>query len=196
MEKSMESNQLNNTMTVYLYAKQHNVTGLRYFGKTKRDPHKYLGSGKYWKTHLKKHGNDVTTTWVHAYSDVNLAAEEAAFFSKVYNIVESDEWANLIPEDAKGGGSVKGRKTPWLNGKTRPEHSEKLKGKMSGENNGMFGKDPWNKGLTGTQTGANPKKSLPGEKNGMFGRKQSEETKQKMRDAWAKRKELKEQNNA
>ena len=34
----------------YLYVKQHNKTGLKYFGKTtKKDPLKYKGSGLYWK---------------------------------------------------------------------------------------------------------------------------------------------------
>ena len=44
---------------IYLYIKTHNVTGLKYLGKTEScDPHKYKGSGKYWNIHLKKHGND------------------------------------------------------------------------------------------------------------------------------------------
>ena len=126
--------------TIYLFAKQHNKTGLRYFGKTTRDPQKYHGSGLYWKSHLKEHGRDVTTTWVQAYTDAELASAEAAFFSAVYNIVDSDEWANLIPEDAKGGGSRKGREVPWLTGKKRPDHSSYMTGKMCGENNPMYGK--------------------------------------------------------
>lgn len=49
-------------MTIYLYKKTHNKTGLQYLGKTKsKDPHKYKGSGVYWTSHIKKHGYDVTT---------------------------------------------------------------------------------------------------------------------------------------
>jgi hypothetical protein len=90
-------------MTVYLYAKQHRDTGLRYFGKTKNNPYTYKGSGTYWKRHLKTHGNNVETTWVHAYEDEETLIKEALFFSKVYNIVESDEWANLNPENGLDG---------------------------------------------------------------------------------------------
>lgn len=47
---------------IYLYVKTHNVTGLKYLGKTKsKDPFRYRGSGKVWQRHIKKHGYDVTT---------------------------------------------------------------------------------------------------------------------------------------
>jgi len=49
-------------MTIYLYVKTHNKTGLKYLGKTtNQDPHAYHGSGADWKTHLKEHGIDYTT---------------------------------------------------------------------------------------------------------------------------------------
>ena len=49
-------------MTIYLYIKTHNKTGLKYLGKTTaKDPHKYHGSGADWRTHLKEHGIDYTT---------------------------------------------------------------------------------------------------------------------------------------
>lgn len=39
---------------ITLYIKIHNVTGLKYFGKTtKNNPEKYTGSGKHWKRHIK-----------------------------------------------------------------------------------------------------------------------------------------------
>jgi len=34
-------------MTIYLYKKTHNVTGLQYLGKTTRNPFTYKGSGVY-----------------------------------------------------------------------------------------------------------------------------------------------------
>jgi transposase len=49
-------------VTIYLYVKTHNKTGLKYLGKTtSKDPHKYKGSGTYWLSHIKKHGYDVST---------------------------------------------------------------------------------------------------------------------------------------
>lgn len=50
---------------IYLYVKTHNETNLKYFGKTIRDDYeKYSGSGKHWKSHLKKHGNNIKTVLV------------------------------------------------------------------------------------------------------------------------------------
>ena len=115
-------------MTIYLYAKQHRVTGLRYFGKTKKDPYTYTGSGTYWLRHLKTHGKNIDTTWVQAYEDDVLVKEEAVFFSKIYNIVESDEWANLTIETGLDGRhDQSGSKNPnW--GK---KHSDAVKEKQS-----------------------------------------------------------------
>ena len=49
-------------MNIYLYVKTHQKTGLKYLGMTtKFDPHKYKGSGKLWKQHLKEYGNSYTT---------------------------------------------------------------------------------------------------------------------------------------
>ena len=89
----------------WLYIKQHNQTGLKYFGKTTRtDPLAYLGSGKYWKRHLAKHGNNVTTMWCYQYDNKQMLKEEALAFSTSHNIVESPEWANLKPETGFDGG--------------------------------------------------------------------------------------------
>ena len=36
-----------------LMIKTHNITGLKYLCKTvNSEPHKYMGSGKYWKKHF------------------------------------------------------------------------------------------------------------------------------------------------
>ena len=90
----------------WLYIKQHNQTGLKYFGKTVQDPFKYKGSGVYWKSHLNKHGDDVSTIWVQLYIDETQMVEYAASFSKENNIVESKEWANLIDENGYGGAVI------------------------------------------------------------------------------------------
>lgn len=92
----------------YLYIKQHFITKKKYFGKTtEKDPIKYKGSGVYWKKHIKKHGNQfVETIWVSdLYFDTSIR-EPALHFSCENNIDESNDWANLIPEDGLNGGST------------------------------------------------------------------------------------------
>lgn len=93
-------------MTTYLYIKTHNVTGLKYFGKTTQDPFLYNGSGTYWKKHLKKHGLDVSTTIVGAYDDLNECELAALAFTRDNDIVNSKEWANLIEENGQDGAPV------------------------------------------------------------------------------------------
>ena len=135
-----------------LYIKQHSVTGLKYFGKTTRDPYKYQGSGVHWKRHIKKHGKEhVITIWVsEPYTDAVLISEFALSFSKDNNIIESKEWANLVYENGLDGGihglsckprSIETRKKLSEAGKnasveTRLKISETLKGrKQSDESN-------------------------------------------------------------
>jgi hypothetical protein len=87
-------------MHIYLYVKRHSVTGLKYFGKTIQNPYTYLGSGKHWSNHIAKHGKEhVETLNVWSFNDQAECANFASQFSINYNIVESKEWANLIPED-------------------------------------------------------------------------------------------------
>lgn len=112
----------------WLYIKQHNKTGLKYFGKTVRDPHKYKGSGKYWLRHLKIYGNDVSTIWCQLFETKDHLNEYAIAFSMNNSIVESKEWANLIIEDGLGGGGVKGKITAI---ETKKKLSESLKGKTN-----------------------------------------------------------------
>ena len=114
-------------MTTYLYVKQHKITGLKYFGKTsKKDPYLYLGSGKYWRRHLKLHGFEVDTINVWVFENENDCEKFALEFSKVNNIVESNDWANLRPENGKDGFPVgspgmKGEKNPRY-GKTKEQN--------------------------------------------------------------------------
>ena len=51
-------------MCIYLYVKTHTKTGLKYLGKTKRNPYTYSGSGIDWKQHLKEHGSEGVETRV------------------------------------------------------------------------------------------------------------------------------------
>lgn len=91
-------------MTIYLYHKRHRKTGLNYFGKTTKEPYDYLGSGKYWRRHLNKHGIDVETINVWEFNEQEECTKFALCFSKENNIVESKEWVNLKDEDGKDGG--------------------------------------------------------------------------------------------
>jgi hypothetical protein len=89
---------------MYLYIKTHNKTGLKYLGKTSsKDPFKYKGSGLYWKRHIEKHGYDVFTEIIYESDDVNIIKEQGLIFSKLYNIVEDPNWANLKEESGDGG---------------------------------------------------------------------------------------------
>ena len=118
----------NTIAPTYLYIKQHSVTGLKYFGKTtNKDPYKYLGSGKHWLNHIKKHGKEfVETMWIsEPYTNKELLIEYALNFSKENNIVESNEWANLILENGLDGGTH-GR---ILSEETRQKISSANKGK-------------------------------------------------------------------
>lgn len=90
------------SMTIYLYKKTHNKTGLQYLGQTTRDPYKYPGSGLYWSRHLKEHGNDVTTEILKECKNKDEVKEWGLYYSQLWNVVENKEWANLRPEDYSG----------------------------------------------------------------------------------------------
>jgi len=142
----------------WLYVKQHNQTGLKYFGKTVSDPFKYLGSGKYWRRHLEVHGADVSTIWAELYHDREVLVEFALRFSAENNIVLSDEWANLKPENGTDGGAMFGH---IVKETTRAKIGNANRGRVMSEefckmrSSIQKGKEPWNKGKTGVQVGAN-----------------------------------------
>lgn len=127
----------------YLYIKTHNITGLKYFGKTIKDPITYTGSGKYWTNHIRKHGYDVTTEIVGYYTTELECTNAATQFSNEHNIVESSKWANLMPENGINGGlqNNSGQNFKLINSMPRTRYhskriSEGLKGiKHSEESN-------------------------------------------------------------
>jgi hypothetical protein len=92
-------------MTIYyLMIKSHNITGLKYLCQTKKkDPYSYKGSGKYWKLHLKQHGNSIHTEILKECSTKDELVKWGKYYSDIWNIVDSDEWANLKPETGDGG---------------------------------------------------------------------------------------------
>ena len=110
-------------MTISIYIKTHNITGLKYFGKTtQKNVEKYKGSGKYWKRHIKKHGYNCRTKVIRKFDDIEDCRWFCIKFSIINNIVESKDWANLIRENGLDG---------WLAGVKRGERSEEVKRKIS-----------------------------------------------------------------
>jgi len=86
-------------MNIYLYKKTHRKTGLQYLGITRQeDPHAYPGSGLYWTRHLKENGYDYDTEILLETSSKEELKEVGLYYSNLWNIVESDSWANLMPE--------------------------------------------------------------------------------------------------
>jgi hypothetical protein len=90
-------------MKITLYLKTHNKTGLKYLGKTIQDPYTYLGSGKRWQNHLKKHGNDVTTQILLETNDPKEIIEWGIHYSNLWNVVKDQSFANIRPETGDGG---------------------------------------------------------------------------------------------
>jgi len=114
---------------MYLYVKTH-ATGLKYLGKTVGDPHSYKGSGTHWLRHLNKHGEEHTTEILFETDDKELFREKAMYYSNLYNVVESKEWANIVPEQGDGGDTS-----------MSPAYQEYIKTRdRSGEKNTFYGK--------------------------------------------------------
>jgi hypothetical protein len=164
-------------MHIYLYVKQHQSTGLLYFGKTIcRDPFAYQGSGTYWKRHLKKHGPDISTIELWGFDNQDDCTRFALEFSEKHCIVESKEWANLRPENGLDGGAVGTKSSEETKAKLRARtHSEETKAKMRAAKLGRKRK-PFSEEHKAKKQAAMIGKNL--------GKKRSEEAKAKMRAAW------------
>lgn len=99
-------------MIIYIYKKTHVNTGLKYLGKTiQPDPHKYQGSGIRWLNHIKNHGYLVTTEILKECSTKEEASYWGAYYSNLFDVVNSNEWANLKPETGEGGGGKRSKET-------------------------------------------------------------------------------------
>ena len=91
-------------MPIFLYKKTHKDTGLKYLGKTTaRDPYSYPGSGVYWTHHLNTHGCNVETEILRECHTEEELVYWGKYYSKLWNVVESKEWANLTEEAGPGG---------------------------------------------------------------------------------------------
>lgn len=160
----------------YLYLKQHKVTGLKYLGYTKNDPKKYRGSGLYWKRHIAEYGYDVETTVLLASEDIEEISKTGQYYSKLWNIVEDKQFANLTEEDGNklfGSANINfrghpqtletrekistnhGRSMLGKFGKDHPAYGHKVPSTVFNNVNIMIeinrSNGPWNKGKIGVQ---------------------------------------------
>lgn len=102
-------------MTHKLMIKVHNKTGLKYLCYTQSEGvyyDNYKGSGKHWKNHLKKHGDDISTILIFESNNYDEFKKYALEKSIELGVVHSDEWANLKPEDGTGGDTVSNKR--WI----------------------------------------------------------------------------------
>ena len=110
-------------MTIYLYKKTHKITGLKYLGKTTaKDPHRYKGSGKIWIRHIKKYGYDVETEILKECDSKEEVKEWGLYYSHLWDVVNSKEWANLIVESGDGGAML-GKLNPMHDPIIRKRHA-------------------------------------------------------------------------
>lgn len=108
-----------------LMIKTHNVTGLKYLCYTQKEDHSsYKGSGKHWKSHIKDHGYDVTTHIIFESESYDEFVKIAKTYSEQYDIVKSNEWANLKIEEGDGGDTVSNKH--WITDGTQDKYDLKI----------------------------------------------------------------------
>ena len=173
----------------YLYIKQHTITGKLYFGKTTSNPETYLGSGKHWKSHIKKHGRErVVTLWYQLYDNVFDIVSDALSMSIKLDIINSKSWLNMKIENGLDGGSMGGKSHPLRGRKFTKEHREKIASARLGKKHSQETKEHLSKRLKGKTReelyGKERAKILSdeqskrnsGEGNPMYGKTYSEES--------------------
>lgn len=90
-------------MLYSLYVKTHLKTGLKYLGFTEQDPFTYKGSGTRWNNHIKIHGNDVWTNVIYQTEIKENIKPMGIYYSDLWDVTNSEQWANLKPEEGQGG---------------------------------------------------------------------------------------------
>ena len=101
-------------MGYYLMIKRIVINGepLLYLCKMKndgRDPYTYLGSGILWTRYLRKYKPKVETIIIGFYETNEELKNAGLHASKIFNVVDSKDWANLIPEIGDGGSTTKNK---------------------------------------------------------------------------------------
>lgn len=111
---------------ITLYLKE-SPLGLKYLGKcVDVDPYKYKGSGVVWRRHLKAHNisaEEIKTVILFETEDKEELKKMGLYYSKLWDVVNNKEFANLIPEHGDGGYTGNGFKKGV---KLTEEHRKKL----------------------------------------------------------------------
>ena len=148
---------------------------LKYLCKCRdnKNPFTYKGSGTYWRRHILKYSLESITTTILGHYDCNSRLREAGeYYSSLYDIVHSKEWANLIPEIGDGGTTIKNKIRIY----NIDNHNQKC---ISIDQDIPEG---WKRGLPPGKVKMSPEKL---KKMVAFhtGRKRSEQTKENMRNS-------------
>jgi hypothetical protein len=129
-------------MEKYILYLKTSPLGLKYLGKTTKDPSKYIGSGKIWLRHLKKHGistDEIKTEILFETDNLEEFKIKSKEISIKLNIVESEEFANLKMEEGDGGDTSKhiNYDNPVFHKKGRADHLNGV-GLTEGERKKIF----------------------------------------------------------
>jgi hypothetical protein len=189
--------------TIYL---KESPLGLKYLGKTQKNPFTYNGSGVFWKRHLKKHNFkqiDIKTTILYETTSQDDLKKMGIHYSNFFNVTNNDEFANLIDEQGQGGHTLYGENHPskkfsenlkkyWTE-ENRIKQSEKMlfdnpskkdyvKEKLSNIKKGFKFTDEQNKkkGKSGNLNVSKRNDVIEKISKSLIGRKLSEETKLKI----------------
>lgn len=152
---------------IYLYVKE-SPLGLKYLGITIKNPIKYIGSGKHWRLHIKKHNlacKDINTKIIFQTTSLLEISNKGIYYSELWDVVNSEEWANLIPETGYSNGT--------LGNKQSEETIEKRIKHLRGKARSQEYKDKMSRIITGFKHSEETKEKLRMIKTGT---KQSEET--------------------
>ena len=164
---------MKNNKKAYILLKEHKTTGLKYLCRhitnNIKTCYTYSGSGVYWKRHLDKHGYDLKTEILAKCDTIEEARTIGIFFSDLYNIVDSKEFANLVSENGQGGAEVvKYRKkhSGWrgfkMLGELNPSKRPDVRVKISKKLKGRKFTEEWKKKLSKAAKGRpSPNKGKP-----------------------------------
>ncbi len=169
-------------MKFKIYIKE-SPQGLKYLGQTiAEDVTKYRGSGKRWNNHLRKNGyglSDIKTEVIFETDSVEELKEKGLYYSKLYNVVEDSDWANLREEEGAGGRNLGDKNGRYGKGYI-----------VAGENNPMYGR----RGELSPHFGKKRpeiSKKMSGENHWTYGKTRSEETRRKISETLKRRNEEK-----
>lgn len=104
------------------------LNGIKYFCKTiRKNIESYTGSGVRWTNHVKKYGKkNIKTLWVSNWFYCPYHLQDFALMFSEYNkIVESYDWANIIPENGLTG--MRGSKKGHMAGISKPKSQQHRK---------------------------------------------------------------------